>query len=93
MIDVAKKKIAVAEARKLHIPIVAPLDTNCDPDLVDYPIPGNDDAIRSIRLFCKEMSEAILEGENSCKKEIVHANENSEEIEYVSHEEKERNAR
>jgi small subunit ribosomal protein S2 len=44
--------------------IVAPLDTNCDPDVVDYPIPGNDDAIRSIELFCKEMAEAINEGKN-----------------------------
>ncbi len=89
VIDVAKEKIAVAEARKLHIPIVAPLDTNCDPDLVDYPIPGNDDAIRSIRLFCKEMSEAILEGRELMQEEIVHADENSEEIEFVSNEEKE----
>ena len=62
VIDVVKEKIAVAEARRLGIPVVAPLDTNCDPDLVDYPIPGNDDAIRSIQLFCKEMSEAITEG-------------------------------
>lgn len=52
----------MAEARRLGIPVVAPLDTNCDPDMVDYPIPGNDDAIRSIQLFCKEISEAILEG-------------------------------
>ncbi len=89
VIDVAKEKIAVAEARKLHIPIVAPLDTNCDPDLVDYPIPGNDDAIRSIRLFCKEMSEAILEGRELMQEEIVHADESSEEIEFVSNEEKE----
>ena len=62
VIDAAKEKIAVAEARRLGIPVVAPLDTNCDPDMVDYPIPGNDDAIRSIQLFCKEISEAILEG-------------------------------
>lgn len=62
VIDVVKEKIAVAEARRLGIPVVAPLDTNCDPDKVDYPIPGNDDAIRSIQLFCKEMSEAIIEG-------------------------------
>ncbi len=43
--------------------VIAPLDTNCDPDLVDYPIPGNDDAIRSINLFCKEIAEAIIEGQ------------------------------
>lgn len=62
VIDVVKEKIAVAEARRLGIPVVAPLDTNCDPDMVDYPVPGNDDAIRSIQLFCKEISEAIIEG-------------------------------
>lgn len=62
VIDVVKERIAVAEARRLGIPVVAPLDTNCDPDKVDYPIPGNDDAIRSIQLFCKEMVEAIQEG-------------------------------
>lgn len=62
VIDVVKEKIAVAEARRLGIPVVAPLDTNCDPDVVDYPVPGNDDAIRSIQLFCKEISEAIIEG-------------------------------
>lgn len=62
IIDVAKEKIAVKEANRLGIPIVAPLDTNCDPDFVKYPIPGNDDAIRSIQLFCSEMADAINEG-------------------------------
>ncbi|WP_345980272.1 30S ribosomal protein S2 [Sulfurimonas sp. HSL3-2] len=62
VLDAAKEHIAVLEARCLHIPIVAPLDTNCDPDLIDFPIPGNDDAIRSIQLFCNEMAEAINEG-------------------------------
>ncbi|ARJ57083.1 30S ribosomal protein S2 [Campylobacter cuniculorum] len=62
VIDTVKEKIAVQEANRLKIPVVAPLDTNCDPDLVDYPIPGNDDAIRSIQLFCQEMAEAINEG-------------------------------
>jgi small subunit ribosomal protein S2 len=55
VIDTVKEKIAVQEARRLGITVVAPLDTNCDPDVVDLPIPGNDDAIRSIQLFCKEM--------------------------------------
>lgn len=64
VIDTVKEKIAVAEARRLGISVVAPLDTNCDPDMVDYPIPGNDDAIRSVQLFCKEMCEAILEGKS-----------------------------
>lgn len=62
VIDCVKEKIAVKEANRLGMPVIAPLDTNCDPDVVDFPIPGNDDAIRSIQLFCQEMSEAINEG-------------------------------
>ncbi|MCW8895713.1 MAG: 30S ribosomal protein S2 [Sulfurimonas sp.] len=62
VVDAVKEHIAVLEARCLGIPVVAPLDTNCDPDLITYPIPGNDDAIRSIQLFCREMTEAINEG-------------------------------
>ncbi|MDR2905487.1 MAG: 30S ribosomal protein S2 [Helicobacteraceae bacterium] len=62
VLDAAKEKIAVAEARRLGIPVVAPLDTNCDPDVIDYPIPGNDDAIRAIELFCTEMATSIIEG-------------------------------
>lgn len=62
VVDTVKEKIAVQEARRLGITVVAPLDTNCDPDVVDLPIPGNDDAIRSIQLFCKEMCEAMNEG-------------------------------
>jgi small subunit ribosomal protein S2 len=62
IVDAVKEHIAVLEARCLGIPVVAPLDTNCDPDLITYPIPGNDDAIRSIQLFCREMTEAINEG-------------------------------
>jgi small subunit ribosomal protein S2 len=62
VIDPKKEEIAVKEANKLHIPVVAVVDTNCDPDLVDYKIPGNDDAIRAIRLFCAAMADAVLEG-------------------------------
>ncbi len=62
IIDAVREHIAVKEGNKLGIPIIAPLDTNCDPDLIDYPIPGNDDAIRSIQLFCREIAEAIIEG-------------------------------
>lgn len=64
VIDTVKERIAVAEANRLKIPVIAPLDTNCDPDLVTYPIPGNDDAIRSVQLFCQEIAEAINEGKN-----------------------------
>jgi len=62
VIDPRKERIAVAEARKLGIPIVAIVDTNCDPDEVDYVIPGNDDAIRAVKLLTEKMAEAILEG-------------------------------
>ena len=62
VVDIGKEHIAVAEARKKEVPIVALVDSDCDPDLIDYPIPGNDDAIRSIRLITAKMAEAILEG-------------------------------
>lgn len=62
VIDSRKERIAVWEAQKLNIPVVAIVDTNCDPDQVDYVIPGNDDAIRSIRLFASRIADSILEG-------------------------------
>jgi len=62
VIDSKKEEIAIREAAKLGIPIVAVLDTNCDPDLVNYPLPGNDDAIRAIKLFCESAASAIQEG-------------------------------
>ena len=62
VIDPRKEHIAIAEARKLHIPIVAIVDTNCDPDEVDYVIPGNDDAIRALRLISATMANAVQEG-------------------------------
>jgi len=62
VVDVPKEHIAVAEARRLGIPVVAILDTNADPDYVDYPIPGNDDAIRSIKLFTNLIADAYIEG-------------------------------
>ena len=62
IVDPRKEKIAVAEARKLGIPIVAIVDTNCDPDEVDYLIPGNDDAIRAVKLISGRMADAVLEG-------------------------------
>ena len=62
VIDPRKEHIAIAEARKLHIPVVAIVDTNCDPDEVDYVIPGNDDAIRAIRLISATMANAVQEG-------------------------------
>ncbi len=62
VIDPKKEKIAIAEARKLSVPIVAVVDTNCDPDEVDYVIPGNDDAIRAIKLIASKMADSVLEG-------------------------------
>ena len=60
--DTNKEHIAVGEARKLNIPVVAILDTNCDPDVVDYPIPANDDAIRSVTVLTKVVASAVAEG-------------------------------
>jgi small subunit ribosomal protein S2 len=62
VIDTKKEEIAVKEASKLGIPVVAPVDTNCDPDVVTYKVPGNDDAIRAIRLFTNVVAEAVVEG-------------------------------
>ena len=62
IVDPRKERIAVSEARKLNIPIVAIVDTNCDPDEIDYVIPGNDDAIRAVKLIAGKMADAVLEG-------------------------------
>ena len=62
VVDPKKEHIAISEARKLGIPVVAIVDTNCDPDEVDYPIPGNDDAIRAVKLIAETMANAIMEG-------------------------------
>jgi small subunit ribosomal protein S2 len=61
IIDTKKEKIAVAEANRLGIPIVGVVDTNCDPDTIDYPVPGNDDAIRAIRLFTRLVSDSVID--------------------------------
>lgn len=62
VIDTKKEHIAVVEAKKLRMPVIAVVDTNCDPDVIDYVIPGNDDAIRSARLMCRVMADAVQEG-------------------------------
>ncbi len=62
VVDPKKERIAIAEAKKLNIPVVAIVDTNCDPDEIDYPIPGNDDAIRAVKLIAETMANAVLEG-------------------------------
>ena len=62
VVDPKRERIAVSEARKLGVPTVAIVDTNCDPDEIDYVIPGNDDAIRAIRLFSSKIADAAIEG-------------------------------
>lgn len=78
VVDPKKEKIAVREARNLNIPIVAIVDTNCDPDDVDYVIPGNDDAIRAVKLIAGKMGDAIIEAHQG---EQYHAEEPSEDEE------------
>ncbi len=77
VIDPEQEEIAVYEARKLGIPVVAVIDTNCDPDLVDYKIPGNDDAIRAIRLFCSFMADAVLEGKGILEQAVAEKEQNA----------------
>ena len=67
VIDSKNEEIAVAEARRLGIPVIAIVDTNCDPDFVDYVIPGNDDALRAIRLFASKVSDSVIEGQQMAK--------------------------
>jgi len=74
VIDPQKERIAVAEANKLNIPVIGVVDTNCDPEPIDFPIPGNDDAIRAIKLFSSRFADAIIEGRaiwESAKRHVV----------------------
>ncbi len=71
VIDPKKEYIAVKEAKKLGIPVVAIVDTNCDPEDIDYVIPGNDDAIRAIRLFTQKTADAVLEGYNVAEERFI----------------------
>jgi len=71
IVDPKKEKIAIAEARKLSVPIVAIVDTNCNPDEVDYVIPGNDDAIRAIRLITSKIADAVIEGKEILSKTLA----------------------
>ncbi|RJQ49216.1 MAG: 30S ribosomal protein S2 [Nitrospiraceae bacterium] len=88
IVDPKKESIGVAEARKLSIPVVALVDTNCDPDDADYVIPGNDDAIRSIKLVASRIAEAILEGKSILNKAAQESTEKAAIEEKVSEEEK-----
>jgi small subunit ribosomal protein S2 len=86
VVDSHEEATAISEARKLNIPIIAICDTNCDPDLVNYPIPGNDDAIRAVKLFCSIVADAVLEGkslaqksENGGNEDFINGTENKNE--------------
>jgi small subunit ribosomal protein S2 len=79
VIDAKKEHIAVSEARKLEIPVIAIADTNCDPDLIDYVIPGNDDAIRAIKLFTSKIADACIAGGRIGKERAVQARDRREE--------------
>lgn len=78
VVDPRKEHIAIAEARNLGIPVVAIVDTNCDPDEVDYPIPGNDDAIRAVKLITAKMADAVLEGKQG--EQMEEAEEEAAEV-------------
>ena len=75
VVDTRKEKIAVDEARKLKIPVIGIVDTNCDPDEVDFVIPGNDDALRAIRLFASRIADAVNSGGGA--RESAHADDGS----------------
>src|SRR5258705_3226913 len=71
VIDPKQEEIAVKEARKLGIPVIAVIDSNCDPDMIDYKVPGNDDAIRAIRLFCSAIAEAAIASKTIYEQSLV----------------------
>lgn len=81
IVDPRKERIAVAEAKKLNIPIVAIVDTNCDPDEIDYVIPGNDDAIRAVKLLTSRMADAVIEGRQGEAGEVEEEVATSEDAE------------
>ena len=84
VVDTRKEAIAIAEANKMKIPVVAIVDTNCNPDLIDLPIPGNDDAIRAINLFTQIVANAVVEAENEVGLEVIETlqDEGTDEYDY-----------
>jgi small subunit ribosomal protein S2 len=89
VVDTKKEKIAVAEANRLGIPIVGIVDTNCDPEQIQYPIPGNDDAIRSIQLFARMVSDATLEGQRMARERPAPEPQAAETVSFGGEEETE----
>ncbi|MCK9582079.1 MAG: 30S ribosomal protein S2 [Endomicrobiales bacterium] len=84
IIDPVEEHTAIAEARKLGIPIVAVCDTNCNPDDIDHPVPGNDDAIRAVKLFCSIVADAVLEGKDMVAKTTDEVADESKETNVVT---------
>jgi small subunit ribosomal protein S2 len=89
IVDPKKERIAILEARKLSVPIVAIVDTNCDPDEVDYVIPGNDDAIRAIKLITSKIADAVIEGKEILSKTMAEEAENLQVEDKIQQEEAE----
>ncbi|HEX5275408.1 MAG TPA: 30S ribosomal protein S2 [Candidatus Rubrimentiphilum sp.] len=87
IVDPKKERIAVLEARKLKIPIIAVIDTNCDPDEIDYPIPGNDDAIRAVKLMVSAIADAIIEGKTETESSREVAEDGEAAVEYTEYDE------
>jgi small subunit ribosomal protein S2 len=79
IIDTKKESIAVAEAQRMGIPIVAVVDTNCNPEGIDFPIPGNDDAIRAISLFTQVIANAVIEADNETGLKVIETLQDDEE--------------
>jgi small subunit ribosomal protein S2 len=77
VVDIRKEHIAVQEARRLGVPVVAILDTNCDPDFVDFPIPANDDALKTIQLISRAVADAAIEGKEKAR--LIKAERDAEE--------------
>lgn len=84
IVDTKREETAVAEAEKLGIPIVAVIDTNCDPEPIDYPIPGNDDAIRAIRLFANIVAESVLDGQMEFQRHLLKEADSLEQAERMA---------
>lgn len=92
IIDTRKEAIAVAEAKRMGIPICAVVDTNCNPEGIDYPIPGNDDAIRAINLFTSIISKAVIEADNEIGLEVIESLQEDEEVPQTEEEQAEQTA-
>jgi small subunit ribosomal protein S2 len=75
IVDPTKERIALAEAKRMAIPVVAIVDTNCNPDDIDHPIPANDDAIRAIKLICTKIADAVLEGKSGMTETFTESSE------------------